>query len=156
MNSPCNFLQMSLEKPSFNSQIPQHLLSDANDRDKYILNSLSIMAQSTNWTAEEMVKQSAKLEGLDKKVTEVDDKLKFTNGKIGNSMLQIKALEDQSAAKKEMESEMGKIVGAKLFVQKYLCNRYTLGILFVLGVGVLKVLTNNELRELFFKLVGLS
>ena len=149
MNSACNFLQMSLTKPSFSSQIPQHLLSEANDRDKYILESLSVITQNNNWLIEETVKQSAKLEEQGKQLNVISEQTTRTNGRV--TKLELKNENDG-----EQDIQVKQIVAFKQFCQKYLLNKYALIGFGALILGFLKIITTPELRELFLKLVGFA
>jgi hypothetical protein len=114
---------MPLQKPSFQSKIPDYLLLEASPKEKFILEQLSIIGQGQDWIMDETTKQSSKLEDLDGKITEVDDKLRFTNGKIGNAMIQIKALEDKNTASKESEDELKKILVVKNWIWKLFSSK---------------------------------
>jgi hypothetical protein len=138
---------MPLVKPSFDSKVPDYLLKDASDKDKYIIEQLSVISQTQEWLVDEAVKSSGKLD-------EVDNKLKFTNGKIASAITSIEELRRKNENDKEMDIEIGKIVKTKLFIQKYLLNRYSLATLFVFTLGLIKLFTIPELRELFFKIIA--
>jgi hypothetical protein len=107
---------MSLERPTFVSQIPSPLLNDASDKDKYILNSLSVIAQSNTWTVEEMIKQSAKLEELDKKIESVEFQTKKTNGSVLRHTAEITEIN-------KSQPDIAEIVALKNFIQKYILNK---------------------------------
>jgi hypothetical protein len=115
---------MSLQKPHFTSQIPPTLLQDISDREKYILESLSIMSQNGNWTVEEMIKQSNKLEELDKKVKIVDEKISYTNGKVAASLTDIQALKDKNLANKESDDEIKKFLAIKKYICRLLSSKF--------------------------------
>lgn len=138
---------MSLQKPSFKSNLPDYLLQDASPRDRYVLENLSIIGQTHEWLVDETIKQS-------KQLGAVDEKVSFTNGKVKQALLQIKALEDKNAAQKETEVEIEKIVKFKQFFFKYLANRYAIICLAALSFGLFKIATIPELRELALKIIG--
>jgi hypothetical protein len=107
---------MPLEKPHFTSQIPAHLLQDATDRDKYILESLSVITQNNNWLVDETIRQSCKLETLEKTVGEVKTQTTLTNGRVTR-------LEDKNTANKESEDELKKILVVKNWIWKLLSSK---------------------------------
>jgi hypothetical protein len=144
-----------LTRPSFQSKVPEYLLEKVSEKDRYIIEQLSVIGQTQEWLVDQTIKQSNKLESVDGKVSELDDKLKYTNGKIGNAILQIHALESKNEADKESDIEIKKIVSIKLFLEKYLLNKYTIGILFVFSIGFVKILTTPELKEILFKTIGI-
>jgi hypothetical protein len=145
---------MPLEKPHFQSKLPDFLTQDISPKEKYILESLSVMTQTNDWLVDETVRQSTKLETLDGKVTQVDNRLQFTNGKIANAILQIKALENKNEAEKEKDEQLTELVSFKKFVQKYLFNRYAVGTIVIIIMGIIKISTNPELREFLFRVIG--
>jgi hypothetical protein len=144
-----------LTRPSFESKVPEYLLEKVSEKDKYIIEQLSVIGQTQEWLVDQTIKQSNKLEIVDGKVSELDDKLKYTNGKIGNAILQIHALESKNEADKESDIEIKKIVSTKLFIEKYLLNKYILIILFVLFFGLIKIVKTPELATFFNKMIGL-
>jgi hypothetical protein len=144
-----------LTRPSFQSKVPEYLLEKASEKDRYIIEQLSVIGQTQEWLVDETIKQSSKLESVDDKVSELDDKLKYTNGKIGSAILQIHALETKNEADKQSDFEIKKIVSAKLFLEKYLINKYGIGIFFLFVIGIIKVLTTPELKEILFKIIGI-
>jgi hypothetical protein len=144
-----------LTRPSFESKVPEYLLEKVSEKDKYIIEQLSVIGQTQEWLVDQTIKQSNKLEIVDGKVSELDDKLKYTNGKIGNAILQIHALESKNEADKESDIEIKKIVSTKLFIEKYLLNKYILIILFVLFFGLIKIVKTPELVTFFNKMIGL-
>jgi hypothetical protein len=133
---------MSLTKPSFDSKVPEYLLKDASDKDKYIIEQLSIIGQQSNWVIDETIKQSVKLETLDEKVS-------YTNGSVNEHKKLISELN-------ETKEDVNQIVSVKRFVCRYLLNRYSIAVSFVFGLGFIKILTNSELREFLFKIIGLG
>lgn len=135
--------------PEFKSNLPESLLTDINPRDRYLLEQVSVIGQKSDWLLSETQKQSNQL-------TSLDEKLRYTNGKIGNAILEIQALKDKNAADKEIDDEVKKIVGFKLFFEKYILNKYSLGAIFIFSLGFIKVMANPELREFLFKIIGLG
>ncbi len=148
MSTSCNFLQMSLVKPSFASKVPEFLTQEVSPKDKYMLEQLSVIEQTQNWLVDETVKQSSKLEEVKSQADRIETQTLKTNGRVTK-------LEDKNVADKEIEDETKKIVGVKQFVQKYLLNRYSLGAIFIFGLGLIRVLSDSELRDFLFKIVGL-
>lgn len=140
MSTSCISNYMPLVKPSFDSKVPEYLLKDASDKDKYIIEQLSIIGQQSNWVVDETIKQSAKLETLDSKVS-------YTNGSVNEHKKLISELN-------ETKEDVNQIVSAKRFICRYLLNRYSLGILFVFIFGLIKVVVNPELRDFFLRIIG--
>jgi hypothetical protein len=142
--------------PDFKSNIPNHLLDELNDKDKYIIEQLSVMSQKSDWLIGENRGQSEKLSTLETSVKEVDTKLKFTNGKIGSALISIKALEDKNASEAGLLNEVKKIVDAKEILTKLLFNKWFWGAFIVFVVGAIKISTNPEILDLFYKILGIS
>jgi len=133
-------LVMSLKKPSFQSNLPEYLLKDASDKDRYILEHLNVISQTSNWLIDETVKQSEKLESIENQTFK-------TNGRVNK-------LEEMNPLDKDTNKELKQIVSIKVFAQKYLFNRYVLGALFLFVFGAIKVLANEESRGFFFRIIG--
>lgn len=144
------------QPPEFKSSIPDHLLHSLDAKEKFIIESLSIMGQKSDWLIGETVAQSRKLETLDTGVKELDIKLKFTNGKIANSLLQIKALEDKNTADISLMTEITKIVNLKKIIGDLLTSKWFWIGLGIFVIGTIKIFTTPELLELAKKLVGLG
>ena len=135
--------------PEFKSSIPNHLLADISDKDRFIIEQLSIMGQKSDWLVHETQEQS-------KELVIIKTETKTTNGKIAKAILDINDLQNKEKAKLDDWTEVKEIVSIKLFVQKYLFNRYALIGLGIFTIGFLKIMADDELRGFFFKLLGLG
>ena len=113
---------------------------------------IDTQGERINKNIDETSKQNNKLESVEKIVNEVDEKLKFTNGKIANAMMQIKALESKNEADKETDEELRQLISIKIFVEKYLFNKYFAGFIFIFVFGALKVISDERAREVFLKI----
>lgn len=142
--------------PEFKSSIPSHLLDGLSDKDKYIIEQLSVMGQKTDWIVGETGEQSKKLGQLETGVSEVDTKLKFTNGKIASALVAIKALEDKNLEETGLLEEVRKIVNAKNFLEKLLFNKWFWFVFGIFMLGAIKIITTPELMELVKKIAGIG
>lgn len=106
-----------------------------------------MVGQTQEWLVDETVKQSVKLEEVKEQANRIETQTLKTNGRVTK-------LEDKNTGNKETEDEVKKIVGFKLFIQRYLFNRYFLGGLVVFGIGFIRVMSDESLREVFFKIIG--
>ena len=82
---------MNYEVPDFQSDIPEHLLTNASPQDKYIMENLSILGQKSNWLTETQKTQFERLDGLVTSSEEIRIQTTKTNGKV--AVLQEKAVE---------------------------------------------------------------
>jgi hypothetical protein len=64
-----------MERPHFESQIPEHLLKDVSESDKFVMSSLSKLLQESDWTIEAMLL--------------THDQLRHTNGRLVRAENQI-------------------------------------------------------------------
>lgn len=64
-----------LEKPDFKSQIPPHLLTEATEAEKYILENLSILAQSTEWSTKAHLSHDLNLRYTNGRLREAESKI---------------------------------------------------------------------------------
>jgi hypothetical protein len=74
----------SLERPEFRSQIPPHLLADASDAEKHIVEQLSILTQFAQWsttahisTMESVRKTNGRLIRAEENLKEIQDDKKL-------------------------------------------------------------------------------
>jgi hypothetical protein len=140
---------MSLTRPKFESSVPEYLLKDATEKDKFIIEQLSIIGQQSNWVIDETIKQSEKLESVDTKVS-------YTNGKVGAAILQIKALEDKNTADREQEEQVRQIVKTKKFIEKFIYNKtFWIGFAVFVFFGVKTGFFEGVIRWIFTS-IGLS
>lgn len=139
----------------FHSQVPEHLLENETPAMRYLVMELSKNTQATEFLLAKREESGKTLDEINNKLTQVDDKLKFTNGKIANAMIQIKQLEEKNEADKEIEQEVKEMVSFKLFAEKYLFNKHALIIVLIFGIGFIKVLSNDELRGYLFRAIGI-
>jgi len=146
MSTSCNFLQMALP-PEFKSAIPSHLLENSSERDKFIIEQLSVIGQKSDWLIGETQMQSHDIQII-KKETQA------TNGKVAATIRNLAEIEKREGDKSADWAEIKQIVSFKQFIGKYLLNRYALGAFVVLGVGFIRVMSDDQLREFFFKIVG--
>ena len=72
-----------LEPPEYRSQIPAHLLSHASEQEQYIMGQLSILSQHADWSVHAHLSQ--------------DKQLRYTNGKVRQHEVDIKAFKDDKA-----------------------------------------------------------
>lgn len=156
---------MNPQEPTkkFDSQIPDYLLTGETPAMQYLLVELSKNTQAIEYLLKKREESgcvleeiSNKLEKLESDVKEVDTKLKYTNGCIGESKISIHLLEEKAKNQLAINLEIDEVVKFKNFVQKYLLNRVALGVFIVFFLGGVKVASNVELRELLFKIVGMS
>ena len=82
------------------------------------------------------------------RLSRIEDHCEHTNGSIADAQRDIAEL-------KETHAELGQLVTFKNFIQAYIFNKYFLIISAVFAVGLIKVLTNEELRGFLFKLLGI-
>ena len=134
--------------PEFNSSIPAHLLADLSDKDRYIVEQLSIMGQKSDWLVNATQEQS-------KELFIIKTETKLTNGKVAQAVKDIAEIQSKERAKIDDWLEVKQIVSIKQFIQKYLFNRYFLGVGFILALGLFKILTDEELRTFFFRIIGI-
>lgn len=140
---------MSLQKPSFSPKLPEYLLNESSPKDKYMLEQLSLMSQTQDWLIEETVKQSVKLEEVKEQANRIETQTLKTNGRVTK-------LEDKNTGDKETDDEVKKIVGAKLFIGKYLLNKYALIGFMALSVGLFRIIDDEGSRQLLLKVLGLG
>jgi hypothetical protein len=132
---------MSLQKPSFQSNLPDYLLQDTSPKERYILEHLSIISQNNVWLVDETIKQSEKLESIECQTIR-------TNGRVSK-------LEEKNISDKDSDEQIKQIVNTKLFIEKYLLNKYFLISFVFFIVGIIKVVLNDDLRTLFLKVIGI-
>lgn len=85
------------------------------------------------------------------KLNGLTDRADYTNGKIKEAILEIseiKRLRDES------QKDLEQIVATKRFVEKFLLNKYALIAFGALTIGLFKIVTTPELRELAGKILG--
>lgn len=85
---------MNHEVPDFQSDIPEHLLTNASPQDKYIMENISILGQKSNWLTEIQKKQSESLEELKQESAEIIIQTTKTNGSVSKLKEQAKEAED--------------------------------------------------------------
>ena len=145
---------MSTKPPQFSSNIPPHLLEGSSDSDKFIMEQLSVMGQKSDWLMHETGQQSEVLEVHSKNLQAVDEKLKFTNGKIASAMISIDALQRRKEEEKVRDEELAQIILAKKFAERYMFNKYSFLALCVFILGATQVIRSPQIRELFVSLIG--
>ena len=92
-----------LEPPGdFKSQIPEHLLVDSSQTDRYIMEQMSIMRQYSDWSVHALLSQ--------------DKNLRLTNGKVRRAAQDIKDLQDDRASLTVGWKVIAKIVGVVVVV----------------------------------------
>ena len=119
-------------KPEFNE----------NSLDSKITELLTLQRLDTEDRAEFRKEVRGRLESIEKQC-------KITNGRITK-------LEDRNTANKEIDEEIKQVVTVKQFIQKYLINKYAVIIIGIFTVGVIRVLSDDQLRGFAFKLLGFS
>ena len=82
------------------------------------------------------------------RLSRIEDHCEHTNGSIADAQRDIAEL-------KETHSDIQQLVAFKNFIQRYVINKYFLIVTGVFAVGLIKVLTNEELRGFLFKLIGI-
>lgn len=137
---------MSSQK--FNSQIPEHLLVNETPAMQFLLNELSKNTQATEYLLEKREESGAKLD-------EISKKLDYTNGKIAKNILDVAELQLKAKKQEELQEDVEDIVKLKRFAQKYLLNKYAIICIIALSIGLFKIVTSPELRELALKIIGL-
>ena len=136
---------MSSQK--FNSQIPEQLLVNETPAMQFLMNELSKNTQATEYLL-------AKREESGEKLDEISKKLDYTNGKIAKNILDVAELQMKAKKQEEIHQDVEDIVKFKRFAQKYLLNKYSLIGLAAFSIGIFKIITSPELRELAIKIIG--
>ena len=139
----------SHKRPQFGSNIPEHLLANESPAMCYLMNELSKNTQATEYLLDKRTESGEILDTISKELAEIRVQTQKTNGSVLRHTAEISKLN-------ENKEEVDKIVAFKLFVQKYLLNRYFLIGLGVFAIGFLKIMADEELRGFFFRLLGLS
>lgn len=121
------------KRPTFTSQIPDHLLADSSPRDKYMLEQLSVIRQETNWQTD--------------KLLEVDGALQETKGKVENLVSDINLLKDKDVEYQKLRIDLTEMVQVKQFVDRYIWNRNFLVIFVIFLIGFIKILYSPQVFE---------
>jgi hypothetical protein len=121
------------KRPNFNSQIPEHLLTDSSPRDRYMLEQLSVIRQETNWQTD--------------KLLEVDGILQETRGKVEHLVSDIETLKGKDFEYQKLKEDLVEIVEVKQFVDKYIWNRNFLVIFIIFLIGFVKIMYSPTVLE---------
>lgn len=148
-------------KPPFDSEIPEFLLEGSSKKDIWLYNNISILGKKTEYLLDkqeeqgkELGNQSIQLDNLDKKINGVDTKLKFTNGKIGSSLLQIKALEDKQQEEAALKEDLKGIVEAKKTAKSLLTSKIFYAGAAVFTIGAITIAKSQALQEWLLHIFG--
>lgn len=136
-----------MSSPDFESKIPEHLLQSETPAMRYLMTELSKNTQATEYLLQKREESGEKLD-------EISKKLDYTNGKIAKNILDVAELQLKAKKQEELQEDVEDIVKVKRFAQKYLFNKYAVIGFVALFIGLFKIISSPELRELAFKLLG--
>lgn len=134
-------------KPEFISSIPKHLIEGETPAMQYLITELNKNTQATEYLLRRREESGVILDSINKK-------LDYTNGSIAEAKREIFDLQEKAKKQEEIHGDIEDIVGLKRFAQKYLFNKYALIGIGIFVLGLFKVITTPELRELISRLVG--
>jgi hypothetical protein len=140
---------MSDKKISFESKIPDHLLVNETPGMQYLMQELSKNTQATEYLLQKREESGEKLDQMTKELVEIRVQTQKTNGTVTKHTQEIAEII-------KIQHEMEDIVAIKHFTQRWLFNKYALLFFGIFIVGVIKVATNDQLRELVMKIFGLG
>lgn len=126
----------------FESNIPQHLLNNISDKDKWLMEEMSKNTQATEWLLHKREEDSVKID-------EIVKQTKLTNGRVTK-------LEDNSVYLNKIAKELKGFAGFLSFSKRYLTNKYALVFIGIFIFGCVKVAISPEIRELLAKIIGLG
>lgn len=115
---------MSSEKPSFSSEIPEHLLANASPESKWLMTNISVLTQKTDYLVDKMQK--------------VEIQTTLTNGTV-------KRHTEELAPLKELTKDLSQLVGTKRFIERFAGSKYFWGTLALVCIGGYTVLTSPTL-----------
>lgn len=116
---------------------------------QYLITELNKNTQATEYLLRRREESGVILDSINKK-------LDYTNGSIAEAKREIFDLQEKAKKQEEIQNDIEDIVGLKRFAQKYLFNKYAMIGIGIFVIGFVKIMSNSELREFFFKLLGFS
>lgn len=140
---------MSDKKASFESKIPDHLLVNETPAMQYLMQELSKNTQATEYLLQKREESGEKLDAMTKELVEIRVQTQKTNGTVLRHTQEIDNIN-------KIQKDVQEVIEIKNFAKAWLFNKYALICFAVFAIGIIKILTNDQLRELFMKLVGLG
>ena len=126
-------------KKQFQSDIPDHLLTNADPQSKWLMENMSVVLQATDYLVSEQTKQSDKLEKIEKQVN-------HTNGRLLKAEGEISEVKEILKEDVEIKQDVKQIVAAKRLIEKLGKSKYFWIILGFLIVGTITVFKNPMMQ----------
>ncbi len=129
-------------RPSFESDIPEHLLSQAAPQEKWLMVHVSKLTQQTSYLMDEQDKQSAQL-------GEIEAQVRHTNGTVKEHTGQLVPLV-------EATKDIIDLVATKRFVERIATSKWTWVGCGIFLIGAMRVVTDPTWRTALLQIVGLG
>jgi len=121
------------EIPQFKSEIPEHLLDGASAKDRWIMENISKLGQSSEYVLSEQLKQNEKLSSIEEQVLYTNGKVRAHSEKLGVLDIIVEDLKEIVSVKRWSV----KVLTSKWF---YICSGFII-------VGIITVVKNPTFSE---------
>ncbi len=116
--------------PNFESDIPAYLLKDATEKDQYIMKSLSVLMQKTDWQTEKLVEGAESFEHISQTQKKIEEQMKIANGRTTKNEISIK---ENNVKIDAIHEELAPV----RFLVKWGKNKYVLvGLVVLIFIGI--------------------
>ncbi len=139
---------MNKENPEFRSNIPEPLLQNATPEMQWVMKTMDVLSQKTDYVVDKQNEQSDELKAIKEQTMR-------TNGRVTKLEGQVHDLEHLKEDTAKVCEDIKDIVKTKRFVSKYMLNKY-FAICFIIFIfGAVKAAANPQVREFIIAVLGL-